>query len=73
MLCTSEYPSDGAASSLSDVLETGELPRRFYLSGRACRGILRRAVKRGKTLPPALAHALTAVADSEPTSTSTAA
>ncbi len=72
-LNTSEYPSDGAVSSLSDVLETGELPRRFYLSGRACRGILRRAEKRGKTLPPPLAHALMAVAASEQTSTSTAA
>jgi hypothetical protein len=69
----SEYPSEGVAPSLSDVLETGELLRRFYLSGRACRGILRRAEKRGKTLPPLLAHALKAVADSEQTSTSTAA
>ncbi len=60
-----EYPSDGAASSLSDVLETGELPPRYYLSATACRGILRRAVKRGKTLPPPLARALTAVADRE--------
>ena len=69
-LNTLEYPSDGAASSLSDVLETGELPQRYYLSGRACRGILRRAEKRGKTLPPPLAHALMAVAAQEQTSTS---
>ena len=46
----SEYPSDGAASSLSDVLETGELPQRYYLSATACRGILRRAEKRGKSM-----------------------
>ena len=65
-----EYPSDGAASSLSDILETGELPQRYYLSGRACRGILRRAAKRGKMLPPPLAHALMAVAGQEQTSTS---
>ena len=51
---------------LSGILETGELPQRFYLSSRACRGILRRAEKRGKTLPPALAHALMAVAASHP-------
>jgi hypothetical protein len=67
-----EYPSDGAVSSLSDVLETGELPQRYYLSGKACRGILRRAEKRGKTLPPPLAHALMAVADQEQISISTA-
>src|ERR1700687_2024868 len=53
-LSTSEYPSDGAASSLSDILETGELPQRYFLSGTACRGILRRAVKRGKILPAPL-------------------
>jgi hypothetical protein len=57
-----EYPSDGVASSLSDILETGELPQRYYLSGTACRGILRRAEKRGKDLPDALRSALLAVA-----------
>jgi hypothetical protein len=61
-----EYPSDGVASSLSDILETGEVPRRFYLSGRACRGILRRAEKRGKELPEALRSALLAVASQTP-------
>jgi hypothetical protein len=62
----SEYPSDGVASSLSDVLETGELPQRYYLSGTACRGILRRAEKRGKELPEALRSALLAVASQIP-------
>ena len=62
----SEYPSDGAASSLSHILETGDVPRRFYLSGRACRGILRRANKRGKTLPESLERALQRVAASMP-------
>jgi hypothetical protein len=71
-LNTSEYPSAAAASSLSDVLETGELPQRYYLSGRACRGILRRAEKRGKMLPPPLAHALMAVAAQDRTSMSMA-
>ena len=61
-LSISEYPSDGVASSLLDILETGELPRRYYLSGTACRGILRRAEKRGKELPLALKSALLAVA-----------
>jgi len=61
-----EYPSDGAASSLSDILETGELPQRYYLSGTACRGILRRAEKRGKELPEALKSALLAVASQTP-------
>jgi len=60
-LSTSEFHSDAAACSLSDVLETGELPQRYFLSGTACRGILRRADKRGKDLPDALRRALAAV------------
>src|SRR5487761_1622177 len=62
----SEYPSDGVASSLSDILETGELPQRYWLSATACRGILRRAEKRGKELPWALQSALLAVASQTP-------
>ena len=38
--------------SLSDVLETQQVPQRFYLSEKACQGILRRAERRGKELPP---------------------
>ncbi|OAS92984.1 hypothetical protein A6I77_24515 [Achromobacter xylosoxidans] len=72
-LSSLEYPSDAVVCSLSDVLETGEVPQRFFLSATACRGILRRAAKRGKELPQPLALALKAVADSEPTSTATAA
>lgn len=62
-LNTTEWPSDGAVCSLSDILETGDLPRRFYLSPKACAGILRRAEKRGKTLPASLEHSLRAVAE----------
>jgi len=70
-LSFSEYPSDGAASSLSDILEDGELPQRYYLTPRACRGILRRAEKRGKELPWALQSALLAVASRTPLQHST--
>ena len=48
--------------SLSDVLETGDVPQRYFLTPKACAGILRRAEKRGKTLPIQLHHALQAVA-----------
>jgi hypothetical protein len=61
-LSISEYPSDGVASSLSDILETGALPRRYFLSPTACLGILRRAAKRGKELLPRLKAALERVA-----------
>ena len=52
-------------ASLSEILES-ETSEKYYLSPKACRGILRRAAKRGKELPPHLAAALKAVADSEP-------
>lgn len=68
-LNTSEFHSDADVCSLSDILETGALPQRYFLSATACRGILRRAENRGKTLPPQLARALKAVADLEPIST----
>lgn len=65
MLNGSEFPSDAAVCSLSDVLETGDVPRKFYLSGKACRGILRRAERRGRELPPALLAALKAAAEAD--------
>jgi len=56
------FHSDAGVCSLSDILETGDLPQRFYLSQTACRGILRRAARRGKALPEPLSQALGAVA-----------
>jgi hypothetical protein len=50
---------------LSEVLETGSIPGRFFLSAQACSGILRRAEKRGKELPQMLKNALKSVASSE--------
>ena len=61
-LSTSEWPKDAAVCSLSDTLETGDLPQRYSLSAIACQGILRRADKRGKKLPERLQQALEAVA-----------
>jgi len=66
-LSTSEFHSGAGACSLSDVLETGEVPQRFFLSPKACRGILRRADARGKKLPLPLQRALEAVVGSEET------
>src|SRR5215469_2415733 len=66
---TSEFRSGGVACSLSQILETGPVDPRYFLSPRACSGILRRAEKRGRQLPDPLRLALEAVADGEPTST----
>ena len=58
-LNTSVWPSDASVCSLSDVLEeTGSVPHKYYLSAKACAGILRRAEKRGKELPTMLRLAL---------------
>ena len=60
---------DDGVCSLSDILEdSGSVPQRYFLSAKACAGILRRAEKRGKVLPEPLVRALRAVVDSEPTS-----
>jgi hypothetical protein len=48
--------------SLSSVLERGEIPEEYFLSPLACAGILRRAAKRGRSLPPSLRQALEAAA-----------
>ncbi len=66
----SAWPNDASVCSLSQVLETGSIPQRFFLSSTACAGILRRAEKRGKSLPPSL-HAALQAAASEPTLTAT--
>jgi hypothetical protein len=52
-------PSGGDVCSLSHVLEDSrDVPARFYLSQKACAGIVRRAERRGKALPPLLLAAL---------------
>ncbi len=58
-------PSDDGVCSLSHVLEDSrDVPPRFFLSPKACAGILRRAERRGKTLPPLLLAALKSAARS---------
>jgi hypothetical protein len=56
-LDTSEFPSDAVECSLSDILEATP-DRRYSLSARAAKGILRRAAARGRTLPSELQTAL---------------
>ena len=59
----SEFPSDGGvSSSLPDVLEAGPIPSRYFLSAKACAGIIRRAEKRGKQLPADLDRLVRAAA-----------
>lgn len=53
----SEWPSVESVSLLSSTLEVNA-PERYYLSARACQGILTRASKRGKKLPDLLQTAL---------------
>lgn len=62
----SECPNDAKESSLLDILETGAVPRKYYLSQLACRGILRRAAKRGKSLPERLRIMLEQIANPSP-------
>ena len=54
---TLAFPNDGAESSLSQILEAN-VPEKYFLSPRACQGILNRAERRGKKLPEMLDRAL---------------
>lgn len=63
-LISSNKPNEQV--NLSQILES-ETSERFYLSPKACAGILRRAASRGKELPEPLARALRVVAGLEPT------
>lgn len=56
-LNTGVSPKDVRGSSLSQILEAN-VPSKYYLTPRACLGILRRAKERGKELPPQLEMAL---------------
>ena len=60
-----EFHRDAVVCSLSQILETGPIPEKYYLSPKSARGILRRVEKRGRALPEALAVALEAVASVE--------
>ena len=53
-----EMPKVPNPTKLSDVLEERAVDPRYYLSSRACQGILNRASKRGKELPEILKTAL---------------
>ena len=56
-LNTGECPSVAVVSTLSQILEA-DAPQKYSLSAKACEGILRRAKRRGKELPPMLREAL---------------
>ena len=52
-----ESPREENESHLSQILEEDPLPK-YSLSAKACDGILRRAARKGKELPPELEKAL---------------
>ena len=54
---TSERLRDEEGYTLSSILEAN-VPEKYYLSAKACEGILRRAQKRKKKLPQMLEEAL---------------
>ena len=52
-----ESPKEEEESTLSQILEDN-VPQKYYLSERACQGVLQRAERRGKILPKILEKAL---------------
>ena len=57
MLNTDIFPNEERESTLSQIL-MADVPQKYYLSQKACLGILRRASERGKKLPEVLETAL---------------
>jgi hypothetical protein len=65
---TSESPKgvDECSSSLALILQQPQdVPTKYLLSAKAAQGILRRANRRGKTLPERLQQALEIVASND--------
>lgn len=60
---TGESPNVAVESRLSQILEATPHGK-YCLSGKACQGILRRAERRGKALPPVLKAVLLAQSES---------
>ena len=67
-LNTSASPNDARVSFLWQILEAGPIPLKYFLSAKACSGILRRAEVRKKlaTMPELLRRALEDVVQSGP-------
>lgn len=63
MRSTSVSHSAASEVTLSQTLETGPVAPRYFLSPRACLGIIRRAKSRNTNLSPSLIQALQTVAD----------
>lgn len=63
-LSIGEYPKEERESTLSQILMVN-VPEKYFLSKKACEGILQRACKSGKTLPKVLEEALTYQANIE--------
>ncbi len=62
-LNTTESPSDAVECFLLDILETtGDHLPKYFLSSKACLGVVTRAEKKDQKLPNGLAQALKAVA-----------
>ena len=57
MLSIGEFPKEENVSTLSQILQEN-VPQKYFLSPKACLGILRRSSNRGKPLPDVLRIAL---------------
>ena len=52
-----EFRNGAVECTLLQILDL-DAPEKYYLSAKACNGILKRAQRRGKKLPPMLREAL---------------
>lgn len=64
-LNASAIPNNPKTGKLSDVVQTEEVPEKFYLSPQACKGILRRKSERNLKMNEALLMLLTRISKQE--------
>ena len=53
-----QFHKEEGVSSLSDILETGEIQQKYYLTEKHCQGILHRSEQSEKEIPLSLKEAL---------------
>lgn len=65
---TSESPSHASECTLSGVIETNQVPEKYFLRPNAAKGMLRRAGEMGRNLFPPLRQSLEKLAAKDPSS-----
>ena len=62
-LNASVFPNNPLEGNLADIVQTDDVPEKFYLSPQACRGILRRKFERNIKMNSELQRLMTIISE----------